>query len=138
MAIGMCIVYHHENEPWTLRAGEFLGPGTNNQAELFAVSRALVLLRRVPSWQDAKVTLFTDSQYAIGVLTKNWAAEKNLDIIALIKGMLVSYPNVSFQHVKGHAGNEGNVIVDRLAGWCRKNTSNWLVHEPVRVGTKLP
>jgi ribonuclease HI len=137
MAIGVCIQYHRD-EPWVLRSGEFLGEGTNNQAELFAVSRGLVFLRRLPDWKSQPVTLYTDSQYTIGVLTKDWFPTKNLDIIESIQWMLQQFPNVTFQHVKGHAGNEGNTIVDRLAGVCRKNRGSWFADEPLTSLTKLP
>lgn len=90
--------------------------GTNNRAELCAAWRAL----RATPWLKQRLLIKTDSQYTIGALTKDWARNANAGLIANIRCDLVMRPNVSFEHVDGHAGHEGNEIADQLANIGRK------------------
>lgn len=118
--IGVFLSYWRDNELWYTRHGSYLGIGTNNQAELLAVAKALVLVRSVPDYKGKDIVLHTDSLYTIGSLTKNWDSKKNLDIIAMIKEML-EITQVTMKHVKGHAGHYGNEVVDKLAKYATKN-----------------
>ncbi len=90
---------------------EFLGHGTNNIAELTAIQRALESVKnpRVP------VRLFTDSSYAIGVLTQGWKVKENRELVAKIRGLLGKFPNLQLIKVKGHSGDPRNERVDQLA-----------------------
>jgi ribonuclease HI len=90
---------------------EYLGQGTNNIAELVAIQRALELC---PD-KNAVIKIHTDSSYSIGVLTQNWKAKANQELIAKIKTQLRSYPRVRFIKVAGHAGIPGNERADMLA-----------------------
>lgn len=102
---------------------EYLGKGTNNIGELTA---ALRVLERVDP--AVPVEIHTDSQYAIGVLSKNWKAKANIDLIdrirAVIKGRRAK---TMFHYVKGHAGIPGNERADALAraAVVSKTTVNW-------------
>lgn len=89
----------------------YLGEGTNNIAELEAIGSALVTVGTSVGPFD----LYTDSSYAIGVLTKGWKAKANQDLIARIKRTLPDHPNLTFHWVKGHAGFAGNEKADELA-----------------------
>ena len=75
----------------------FLGEGTNNSAELEAIKLALtkIKLKNVP------VKVYTDSQYAIGCLTRNWKLKKNVELILSIRKLLKQYDNVTFHWIKG-------------------------------------
>jgi ribonuclease HI len=89
---------------------EYLGTSTNNVAELTAILRAL---EAVPP--HAPVVVHTDSQYAIGVLTKGWKAKANQELIASIKAVLTGRKSTRFVYVAGHAGIELNERADVLA-----------------------
>jgi ribonuclease HI len=103
---------------------EFLGIGTNNIAELTAILRALEALGR----SAAEVVIHTDSQYAIGVLTKGWKAKANQALIAQIKEQLRNFPRVRFVHVRGHAGVPLNERCDELAraAVSARATAGWV------------
>lgn len=97
--------------------GEHIGLGSNNRAELCAVWRAL---RQFP-WTNNPVLVRSDSEYAIGALTLDWARNVNGGLIRRIREDLDLRGNkVRFEHVKGHSGIEGNEIADRLAEMGRK------------------
>ncbi|WP_394844282.1 ribonuclease HI [Pendulispora brunnea] len=90
---------------------ESLGEGTNNVAELTAILRALEAVPKTAS----EVIIHTDSQYAIGVLTKGWRPKANQQLIADIKRTLGEHKNVRFVYVPGHAGVPLNERADQLA-----------------------
>ncbi len=89
---------------------DYLGQATNNVAELTAILHALGL---VPGHEP--VVIHTDSQYAIGVLSKGWKAKANVDLIADIKRALQGRTGVRFVYVRGHAGVPLNERADELA-----------------------
>ena len=89
----------------------YLGEATNNIAELEAIGAVLEWL---PT-DDRLVDLYTDSSYAIGVLTKGWKAKANQDLIQRIKNQVSRQKHLQFHWVKGHAGLPGNERADELA-----------------------
>jgi len=91
---------------------EYLGPvGTNNIAELTAILRAL------ESIKDRKrpVVVYSDSSYAIGLLSMGWKAKANKDLVEKIRQFLRLFPDVQFVKVAGHAGVVENERCDELA-----------------------
>lgn len=91
---------------------EYLGVATNNIAELAAIERALDLTAEDPG----SIRIHTDSQYAIGVLTKGWKAKANQELIGEIRDKLADRKRrVQFQYVPGHAGVPLNERADELA-----------------------
>lgn len=90
---------------------EHLGRGTNNQAELMAILRAAEKADDL----GLALELHTDSQYAIGVLTKNWKPKVNQVLIAQVKEALARLPAFSLHYVRGHAGHPLNERADTLA-----------------------
>jgi ribonuclease HI len=92
-------------------ASEFLGEGTNNIAELTAIERGLELVR------DPKrpVLVYSDSAYAIGLLSKNWKAKANVELVARIRAQLPRFADLRFVKVPGHAGVPENERCDELA-----------------------
>jgi ribonuclease HI len=90
---------------------EFLGTATNNVAELTGV---LLALEVVPP-SAPSLLVHTDSQYAIGVLTKGWKAKANQELIAKIRARLAERTNVRLSYVPGHAGVPMNERADELA-----------------------
>jgi ribonuclease HI len=101
----------------------YIGKGTNNIAELSAIKSALDAIED-PS---RPVRIYTDSQYAIGVLTKGWKAKANQELIVEIKGMLRRFSDIRLIYVRGHAGNPLNERVDTLARRAiqEQATSGW-------------
>lgn len=90
---------------------EYLGDGTNNIAELTAIERALDLTEG----RAEPVRIHTDSQYAIGVLSKGWKAKANRELIAGILEKLEGRSGISLVYVPGHAGVPLNERADELA-----------------------
>jgi len=90
---------------------EYIGEATNNIAELTAVLRALELARDI----GRPLRLYTDSQYAMGVLTKGWKAKANKALVAQIRDLLEQHSTTELFHVRGHRGVELNEVADELA-----------------------
>ncbi len=95
---------------------------TNNKMELQAVIEALKLLKR-----RCDIELYTDSVYVKDGITKwidnwkknNWRTSKKDDVknkeLWVELDNLVNQHNINWNWVKGHADNEFNNRVDRLA-----------------------
>lgn len=98
--------------------GAYVCEGTNNVAELRAIRRGLYLSGERFGFMQP-VTVFTDSEYAIGSLTKDWDSQANAKLIAAIRDQIKGFAIVRFQHVDGHAGVFGNELADFLAGAAR-------------------
>ncbi|KAJ1862912.1 hypothetical protein LPJ78_004390 [Coemansia sp. RSA 989] len=105
---------------------------TNQRAELMAILRAIQATESSSSSSSSnkKLLICTDSMYSINCLTvwfqkweKNgWTSSasrkrvENQDIIRPILDLIRARGgNVSFRHVRGHAGIAGNEAADRLA-----------------------
>lgn len=91
----------------------WLGQGTNNIAELSAVLQGIEAL---PDGFDRKLVIHTDSEYVIGVLSKNWKAKANTELIMTIRAQLQRLRGGIVWHwVRGHQGVELNERCDELA-----------------------
>ncbi len=88
-----------------------IGIATNNIAELEAIKAALLELKTT----NKPVRIFTDSTYALGVLTFNWKVKKNGDLIDSIKKSMKRFNDLKLIKIRGHAGQEGNERADFLA-----------------------
>ncbi len=93
-----------------IERSEYLGQGTNNIAELTAILRAVEAIS-----SDVPMTVFTDSQYAIGVLQKGWKAKANQELVADVKRALAARKKTKLVYVPGHSGVSGNERADELA-----------------------
>ena len=96
---------------------------TNNRMELTAVIKALECLK-----EKCKIELFTDSKYVCDSIMKGWAeswrnnnwkkSDKkpaiNADLWEVLLN-LISKHDITFNWVKGHAGNIENERCDELA-----------------------
>ncbi len=93
---------------------------TSNRMELTAILKGL---RTVVDDGDAvgSVTVFSDSQYAINILTGRYHAWENHDLVDAIRAILdyevpiVGDFFVEFRWVRGHNGNELNELVNKAA-----------------------
>lgn len=90
---------------------QYLGIGTNNIAELYAIMAALGQMKKT----DLPIKLHTDSSYSIGVLTQGWKAKANQTLIGALKLKLAEFSDLELVKVKGHSGHPLNDRVDALA-----------------------
>jgi ribonuclease HI len=64
---------------------------------------------------DLPGRIFTDSNYAYGVLALGWKVRANREMVESIKKLMAKFTNLKLIKVKGHAGQEGNERADFLA-----------------------
>lgn len=96
---------------------------TNNKMEITAVVKGLEMLK-----EPCNVTVYSDSAYVVNAIDKGWiyswkknnwikSDKKKVKNIELWEELLrlLSYHNVKFVKVKGHADNVYNNRCDRLA-----------------------
>lgn len=92
--------------------------GTNNIAELTAILEGLKTLK-----YPCRVTIFTDSQFAIGTLTKGWK-RKDFECAKVSKQIddLLKVHEVTFEHIYGHTGHSYNERCDSIASGEARRT----------------
>lgn len=90
---------------------EYLGNATNNIAELTAIERGLELVAN----RARPVFVHSDSTYAIGLLSQNWKAKANVELVARIRALVAGFPDVRWVKVPGHSGVPENERCDQLA-----------------------
>jgi ribonuclease HI len=78
----------------------------------------------------ARAVVHTDSQYAIGVLTKGWKAKANQELIASVKVALARRTGWAIVYVPGHAGVPLNERADELAREAVQTRSSRLPARP--------
>ena len=100
----------------------YLGEGTNNKAELSAVLDAMKLLNDEEIDKDTPIVVCTDSQYVVGILTKNWKAKANKDIIFPLRAEVKKWTDLTVRWVAGHADIPENDEADRLANLAISET----------------
>jgi ribonuclease HI len=100
---------------------EYLGTGTNNVAELTAISIAMDMLE--DTVEEGPVQILTDSKYSHGVLALNWKAKANAELIKSIRRQLREHGNVHLHWVAGHAGIPENEQADELANMAIRGRS---------------
>jgi ribonuclease HI len=90
---------------------EYLGEGTNNIAELMAIFRGLEEVTD----KSRPVVVYSDSAYSIGLLTQNWKAKANQQLVEKLRALTKQFGDLRFVKVAGHAGVALNERVDELA-----------------------
>ena len=92
---------------------------TNNRMELLAVIAGLEAIR----WQNAEVTVISDSQYVVKAVREGWlfnwekkgfAKAKNADLWMRFLKVYRKH-RVTFRWIKGHTGHPENERCDALA-----------------------
>ena len=87
--------------------------GSNNTGELSAIVEALLF---ASEHEYTHVQIYTDSQWAINVITGRWRARTNKILVGSAQRLFrKSGMTIRFHWVRGHQGNEGNERADRLA-----------------------
>ena len=98
-----------------IRHHRYLGQGTNNVAELSAVLDALTCLAKANVATTTPVVVCTDSQYTVGILTKNWKAKANQELVRELRTEVKKWSDLTIRWVAGHADVPENEEADRLA-----------------------
>jgi ribonuclease HI len=94
--------------------GEYIGEATNQVAELRAIEHGLNDV--VPADRTARpVIVYSDSAYAIGLLTKPWKAKANVELVERLRALAKEFADLRFVKVVGHAGVVENERCDQLA-----------------------
>ena len=106
--------------PGQREISEYLGEATNNIAELTAILRGLESV----SDRNRTVVVYSDSQYSIGLLTQNWKAKKNIELVDQLRALCRTFRDLRFVKVAGHAGIALNERVDYLATSAVSRRSN--------------
>ena len=88
---------------------------TNNRMEILAVVKGL---QTVP--EASEVTVYSDSQYVINTMTRNWKRNANQDLWEQLDAE-VNKRAVKWQWVRGHSGHPLNEEVDKLANGEARN-----------------
>lgn len=90
---------------------EYIGEATSNIAELTAVVRALSTIKD----RGRHVIVHTDSEYAIGALTRTWKIRANKHLIEQARTLAATFTHLRFEWIPGHAGIVENERCDVLA-----------------------
>lgn len=111
-----------------------LGAGTNNIAELKAIQLALeLILKRTTAVPTGKtrVCILSDSDYAIGMLTRNWVAKENVELVAGIKKDVEAVKSrgieLEIKYAPGHSKVPGNERADKLASAAAREAKRFMV-----------
>jgi ribonuclease HI len=85
--------------------------GTNNTAEIQAAIEACWWARNNGYYE---FTIYTDSMYVIGAISKDNKRNKNVELLETLD-RAVEGLKITWTHVKGHKGNKYNELCDALA-----------------------
>lgn len=107
-----------------IRHSRYLGMGTNNVAELSAVLDALTLLEERGVDTNRPIVVCTDSRYVEGILTKNWKAKANQELIQQLRRKVRGFSNLHIRWVAGHADIPENDEADNLANMALTTQSS--------------
>ena len=110
---GIGVVFTKDNKLTHTYSKQFTNV-TNNQMELLAIIYALSAVREVN-----QVTIYSDSQYVLGCITKGWKRKKNAELWhkfdEVYARTLKICPDIKFEWVKGHDASIFNNMADKLA-----------------------
>ena len=100
----------------------FLGPVSNNVAELDAMASSLrhltVILQRSTRKPARSIALFSDSKYALNIANGTWKAKAHLPLVRQLRSALAFFrtlTTVSLLWVPAHADIYHNDLADLLA-----------------------
>jgi len=102
------VMRHGKNEREISKA---IGKATNNIAELEAIRTGLAALKNT----HLPVRVFTDSAYALGVLSLGWKAKKNTALVQSVKHLMTQFDDIELIKVPAHSGIADNERADILA-----------------------
>ena len=112
-------VYDNLASPWDQEDSAALGHGTNNLGELWAIGMAMqVAARRIDAHPNAydQFTIYSDSQYSIGILTKGWKSSTHPALAHKLRLLFRNFPiPIHIEWVPAHVGIDSNERADELA-----------------------
>jgi ribonuclease HI len=105
--VGIVIQYRdHQRE-----LSRYIGETTNNVAELIAIQTGLSALKTT----EIPVRIFTDSNYAYGILALGWKPRRNRELVDTLKQAISAFRDLKVIKVSGHSGVAQNERADFLA-----------------------
>lgn len=84
---------------------------TNNRME---VQSSIEAIKHLKEQHKFDITIYSDSMYVIGTMSKNWKRKKNVDLWIEMDEVCLGM-NIEWKHVKGHEGDKYNEMCDMLA-----------------------
>ena len=88
--------------------------GSNNTGELSAIYYALEWAKE----NATKVTIYSDSNYALNMTFGNWKPSTNkgmIEKIRLFAAQVANIVTIEHSHIRAHSGFKWNEVADRLA-----------------------
>jgi ribonuclease HI len=118
------VIVNDQNQIAVKRNG-FKSETTNNEMELTAIHLLLHFLKS-NYITERDIVIYSDSTYAIKCITEwgpkwtfnDWIKKANSHLINRCMELLChlkKFNSIRFEYVKGHSGNQGNELVDKLA-----------------------
>jgi len=98
-----------DGRPHIKAVGEYLGCGTNNQAEIVAAAIGLEALK-----YPCKVRIITDSRYVVDTLNGRFREKKNHEFWRRLKDAALPH-TVTWSWTRGHAGHPIQELCDDAA-----------------------
>ncbi len=93
---------------------------TNNRMEMQAWIEGLGDVHQALG--PCTVIVYSDSEYVgLGAMDRRRGRSANLDLWKAMDKIIDKHKYVEFRHVRGHAGDEYNELVDSLAGDARRD-----------------
>lgn len=106
------IVY--ENDKPVKKYYKGIDNATNQRTEMLAVISAFRYLLHLP--EIPNTTIITDSMYVVGTCTQGWKVGANHDLWGDLFTLFEQLKDkVTFKHVRGHIGIEGNELADMFS-----------------------
>lgn len=88
--------------------------GSNNTGELSAIYYALEWAKE----NATKVTIYSDSNYALNMTFGNWKPSTNkgmIQVIRIVAAQVANVVTIEHSHIRAHSGFKWNEVADRLA-----------------------
>jgi len=101
------------------------------------MTAVLMALRDLPL-SDDPVVVRSDSELLVKTLKRQYGRKANLDLWRELDREVARFPAVSFEWVRGHAGDRYNEMADQLANQAMRSSSNRPANSPSsnRLGLK--
>lgn len=109
---GIVLIYNNHIK----EISQYIGHGTNNMAELCAIKVGLHNIKKT----TIPITVFSDSMYAVNILSGKWRTKENIDLVFEIKKLISEFDSVKIEWIRGHTGNKHNERADVLANMAAK------------------
>ena len=123
---GIVLIYNGYRKNFGIYLGDHV---TNNIAELYAVRYGLSAIKD----KNKPVVICSDSSYVIGLLSKNWQAKSNQELVEELREYIKEFPKLSFLQVPGHSRVPENEDADKIASFEAKNRMDEGILKEVNV-----